>query len=207
MRKPWTWTKPQPSINLLNPKRTAEERNFLSIFSPYKWMNAVHSHPACSLCMYVCVFVSVGMCVFPPLHSVLSPPEHRGAQRRDSGAQQLRVRVACFFLPLLSGASRKQTARWRFRSPASCLFLFLFFPLSSRLGSSHAAVEAPLDRGRFVTDQAAARWIWRASGTQTPSPLRYLPLKLNSRFLVGEYELLQLHGTETRCTILWVIHV
>lgn len=39
------------------------------------------------------------------------------------------------------------------------------------------------------------RWTWRLSGTRTPSPPRYLPPKLNSRFLVGECKVLLFHYT------------
>lgn len=118
--------------------------------------------------------------------------------------------------PFTQSPLLRSTEAHRDASPARCVAVFLapvhrffffcktndsssprcktpspFFRFSS-LGSSHAAVKAQ-DTGRFVIDQAAARWIWRVLGTQTRSPLRYLPPKLNSRFLAGEYRLLFIH--------------
>lgn len=144
------------------------------------------------LCVFVCVFVC--MCVLPPLHTVPSPPEHRGAQRRESCALCSSVFLAPVLRFFFSSSKTNGSSSPRCKAPSS-------FPLRlSSLGSSHAAVKAQ-DTGRFVIDQAAARWIWRVLGTQTRSPLRYLPPKLNSRFLAGEYRLLFIYLTAAAAAV------
>ncbi|XP_012778263.2 copine-8 isoform X2 [Maylandia zebra] len=89
------------------------------------------------------------MCVFPPLHTVLSPPEHRAAQRPDCGTLQVCVRV--LFSLSLSGVWFFQEANGSLSihcevSPPLLFLLHRFF--TCRRYSAGG-------RGRTVTDQAA----------------------------------------------------
>lgn len=123
--------------------------------------------------------------------------------------------------PLSSGAqSRTETRLWHAAGLRPCAFLSLAFwclalPGSKRLTEhplrgfppfyffytafSHAAVKAlGVGDALWPTKQ---RWIWRLLGTRTPSPLRYLPPKLNWRSRVGECRPLLLHCVEMYKTI------
>lgn len=123
--------------------------------------------------------------------------------------------------PLSSGAqSRTETRLWHAAGLRPCAFLSLALwclalPGSKRLTEhplrgfppfyffytafSHAAVKAlGVGDALWPTKQ---RWIWRLLGTRTPSPLRYLPPKLNWRSRVGECRPPLLHCVEMYKTI------
>lgn len=131
------------------------------------------------------VCVRVFVCVFPPLHN--HPLSLRALRRTETRLRRAAAPRPCFLSPPLL-ASRDQTAL--------CLFVagLLVHPSSHPLHPPPLSVPLmpPLRRwirGDLWSTKEAARWIWRVLGTQTLSPLRYLPPKLNSRFLAGEYRL------------------
>lgn len=147
---------------------------------------AVDSHFVCVWCVCICVSSRPFT-----LSSLLRSTE----PHRDPTVARCRSASVCFSLSrsLVFGSSRKQTAHWASiaRFPPPFYFFYTAF--------SHAAVTAlGVGDALWPTKQ---RWIWRLLGTRTPSPLRYLPPKLNWRSRAGECWPLLLHCVEMYKTI------